>query len=41
GIAMYTENESVEALIKRADDALYHAKNTGRNKTVTESNIQI
>lgn len=39
GIAMHKENESVEALIKRADDALYHAKNTGRNKTVTESGI--
>ena len=36
GIALYKEGESIEALIKRADDVLYHAKNTGRNKTVTE-----
>jgi diguanylate cyclase len=36
GIALYKDGESIEALIQRADDALYHAKNTGRNKTVTE-----
>jgi len=39
GIALYKEGESVEAVIKRADDALYHAKNTGRNKTITELNL--
>lgn len=40
GIAMHKENESVEAVIKRADDALYHAKDTGRNQTITESDMQ-
>jgi len=36
---LYRDTESVEAVIKRADEALYHAKNTGRNKTVTEFNF--
>jgi diguanylate cyclase len=39
GVALYKDGESIEAFIKRADDALYHAKNTGRNKTVTELNL--
>ncbi|WP_300455127.1 GGDEF domain-containing protein [Desulfobacula sp.] len=37
GVALYKEGESIEAVIQRADNALYHAKNTGRNKTVTEA----
>jgi len=39
GIALYMGNESIEAVIKRADDALYQAKNTGRNRTVTELDL--
>ncbi|SDU45632.1 GGDEF domain-containing protein [Desulfobacula phenolica] len=39
GISLYQEGESIEAVIKRADDALYHAKNNGRNKSVTEVSI--
>jgi diguanylate cyclase len=39
GIALYKDGESIEAVIKRADDALYHAKNNGRNQTVTENNF--
>jgi diguanylate cyclase len=36
GIAQYQSSESLDDTIKRADDALYHAKNNGRNQTVTE-----
>lgn len=34
GLALYQENDSLEALTGRADKALYHAKQTGRNKVV-------
>lgn len=34
GITIYYENENPESIIKRADDALYSAKATGRNRTV-------
>jgi diguanylate cyclase len=37
GISLYRAGESLEDVIQRADDALYQAKNTGRNKTVTEA----
>jgi diguanylate cyclase len=33
GIAAYREGESIEDLVKRADDALYRAKHEGRNCT--------
>lgn len=34
GISSLIDNDEVEDMIKRADDALYKAKNDGRNKTV-------
>ena len=40
GIARYKLNEPGETLVKRADDALYLAKNKGRNQIITEKEIQ-
>ncbi len=40
GIAEYCSTDSNETLIGRADAALYHAKNTGRNRTVLESEVE-
>jgi diguanylate cyclase len=39
GIALYKSGESLETTINRADTALYKAKNTGRNRTVTELDL--
>jgi len=36
GIATYRDTDSPEAIIKRADEALYRAKNSGRDRVETE-----
>ena len=36
GVACLQQNEGEEALLKRCDDALYRAKNSGRDRTVAD-----
>jgi len=37
GLAQYQDNDTLECMVDRADKALYHAKQTGRNKVVSWS----
>jgi diguanylate cyclase (GGDEF) domain len=37
GTAMITENSAIEEVIKHADENLYHAKRTGRNRVVSDT----
>lgn len=39
GVAQYQPGESLENLVNRADKALYFAKNSGRNRVATESDV--
>jgi len=40
GVAQFKDGDTVESLLKRVDDSLYLAKNTGRNKTCTEDDLK-
>jgi diguanylate cyclase len=40
GVALYREGEEFLSFVERADQALYHAKSTGRNKVVTEEELE-
>ncbi|MBU2081885.1 GGDEF domain-containing protein [Patescibacteria group bacterium] len=39
GVASFTENEDFDSLFKRSDEALYKAKQTGKNKIVKASDL--
>jgi diguanylate cyclase len=39
GVAEYRPGEDLDGFVHRADEALYHAKNTGRNKVCTEYDL--
>lgn len=39
GVAQFHPGESLRSFIKRTDDSLYHAKHTGRNRVVAETDL--
>jgi len=41
GISKYTEGQTLPELLEKADGALYHAKQNGRNRTATELDTAI
>jgi PleD family two-component response regulator len=36
GVAEFVKDDNFDSIVKRADDALYRAKNSGRDKGVFE-----
>ena len=41
GVALYQRTESLSQFFKRADDCLYQAKQRGRNKVVSENQLDV
>ncbi len=39
GVAIYSSDETFDTLLQRADDALYHSKNNGRNRISGETEL--
>ena len=39
GAALYRPGEPIETFINRSDQALYFAKDSGRNRVATESDV--